>query len=116
MIGNACRELQRIDESVRHLRAAVDEAVELGDAELEGRCSMSLAASLSYSGDFDESLSTGRRAVELLDGDDRVAAMSQLAGLLQRAGRNDEALQAFSEALRLAEQLATTRRSAATCG
>jgi hypothetical protein len=54
VIGNACRELHQIDESVRHLRQAVDEAVALGDPELEGRCSMSLAASLSYSGQFEE--------------------------------------------------------------
>jgi tetratricopeptide (TPR) repeat protein len=104
VLGNACRELQRIDESVSYLRAAVAEAVELGDAALEGRCSLSLAASLSYSGDFEQSLATARRAVELLDGDDRVMAMSQLAGVLQRAGRNQEALLAFSDAVELAEQ------------
>ena len=103
VLGNACRELQRIDESVGYLRAAVGEAVDLGDTTLEGRCSLSLAASLSYSGDFEQSLGTARRAVELLDGDDRVMAMSQLAGVLQRAGRNHEALLAFSDAVDLAE-------------
>jgi tetratricopeptide (TPR) repeat protein len=104
VMGNASRELQRIDESVDQLRTAVEEAVALGEPELEGWCSMSLAASLSYSGDFEQSIATGRRAVELLAGDDRIVAMSQLAGLLQRAGRNDEALDAFAAALRLAEQ------------
>ena len=53
-----------------------------------GPASMSLAATLSYSGDFERSLELAPRAVALLDGDDRVVAMSQLAGLLQRAGRN----------------------------
>jgi tetratricopeptide (TPR) repeat protein len=103
VMGNASRELQRIDESVDLLRTAVGEAVGLGDPELEGRCASSLAASLSYSGDFEQSIATGLHAVGLLSGDDRVAAMSQLAGLLQRAGRNDEALDAFGDALRLAE-------------
>jgi tetratricopeptide (TPR) repeat protein len=103
VLGNATRELQRIDESVSYLRAAVAGAVDLGDTDLEGLCSMSLAASLSYSGNFEESLRTGRRAVDLLSGDDRITALSQMAGLLQRAGRNDEALRGFDEALRLAE-------------
>jgi tetratricopeptide (TPR) repeat protein len=97
VIGNASRELQRIDDSVGQLRTAVDEAVALGDTELEGRCSMSLAASLSYSGDFEQSISTGQRAVELLSGD--VTAMSQLAGLQRRAGRHAEALESFTQAL-----------------
>nr|MBA3288863.1 tetratricopeptide repeat protein [Acidimicrobiia bacterium] len=105
-MGNACRELRRVDESVEHLREAVAVATRLGDAELEGVCSMSLAASLSYSGDFDASMRVGRRAVELVDGDDRIAAMSQLAGVLQRVGRNDEARRLFTEALVLAEHSA----------
>ena len=95
-MGNACRELRRVDESVRHLTAAVDAAVELGDRELEGLASMSLAASLSYSGEFERSLELATRAVTLLDGDDKVAAMSQRAGLLHRAGRHSEALGAPS--------------------
>ena len=45
VMGNACRELRQIDESVRHLDAAVDAAIALGDPALEGRASMSLAAS-----------------------------------------------------------------------
>ena len=101
-MGNACRELRHVDESVRHLDAAVAAAVELGDRELEGRASMSLAASLSYSGEFERSLELATRAVALLDGDDKVTAMSQRAGLLQRAGRHPEALQAFTAALQAA--------------
>ena len=99
VMGNACRELRRVEESVRHLAAAVDAAVELGDRELEGLASMSLAASLSYSGDFDRSLELATRAIALLDGDDKVAAMSQRAGLLHRAGRHSDALAAFTAAL-----------------
>lgn len=102
VIGTACRELRRIDESVRHLRAAVDAAASLGLTDMEGRCSMSLAASMSYSGEFESSLAVCDHAVELLTGDDKIAAIGQLAGLLQRAGRNREALEAFSQALRLA--------------
>ena len=45
VIGNACRELRRVDDSVDHLRMAVTEAAAIGDGALEGRCSMSLAAS-----------------------------------------------------------------------
>ncbi len=98
-MGNACRELRRVDESVRHLAEAVDAAIALDDPELEGLASMSLAASLSYSGEFDRSLDLATRAVTLLDGDDKAAAMSQRAGLLHRAGRHPEALQAFTAAL-----------------
>ena len=71
VLGNACRELRHVDESVRYLDAAVAAAVELGDRELEGRSSMSLAASLSYSGEFERSLALVTRAVALLEGDDR---------------------------------------------
>ena len=63
---------------------------------------MSLAASLSYSGEFERSLELATRAVALLDGDDKVVALSQQAGLLQRAGRHPEALRAFDDALEAA--------------
>ncbi len=99
VMGNACRELRRVEESVRHLTAAVDAAVELDDYRLEGLASMSLAASLSYSGEFERSLELATRAVTLLEGDDKVAAMSQRAGLLHRAGRHSDALAAFTAAL-----------------
>ena len=99
VMGNACREVRRVEESVRHLATAVDAAIELDDPELEGLASMSLAASLSYSGEFERSLELAIRAVALLEGDDKVAAMSQRAGLLHRAGRHPEALAAFTAAL-----------------
>ena len=98
-MGNACRELRRVDESAIHLRRAVDEARALGDGRLEGRAAMSLAATLSYAGDFERSLELAGRAVELLDGEERVVALGQRAGLLARAGRNDAALDAFTAAL-----------------
>ena len=85
VMGIACRELRQVDESVRHLAAAFDAAIKLGDPDLEGRASMSLAGSLSYSGDFERSLELATRAVGLLDGDDKVVAMSQQATLLHRA-------------------------------
>ena len=103
VMGNACRELVLVDESIRHLTSALDAAIALDDAELEGLTSMSLAASLSYSGDFGRSLELAARAVTLLEGDHKVVAMSQQAGLLQRAGRNPEALRAFDAALEAAE-------------
>ena len=59
---------------------------------------MSLAATLSYAGDFNRLLDLVAGAVDLLDGDERVAALSQQAGLLARAGRNDAALVAFTDA------------------
>ncbi len=99
VMGNACRELRRVDESVSHLQAAVNEAQAIADDRLEGLATMSLAATLSYAGDFDHALALGARAVELLDGDERVVALGQRAGLLARAGRNAEALTAFTEAL-----------------
>ena len=103
VMGNACRELRRVHESVAHLRAAVDSATAIGDGRLEGLATMSLAATLSYVGDFDQALRLGERAVTLLDGDERVVALGQRAGLLARAGRNEAALAAFTEALEAAE-------------
>jgi tetratricopeptide (TPR) repeat protein len=102
VMGNACRELVLVDESIRHLSSALDAAIALDDQELEGLASMSLAASLSYSGEFKQSLELAARAVTLLQGDHRVVALSQEAGLLQRAGRNREALRAFDAALEAA--------------
>ena len=42
------------------------EPIALDDPELEGRASMSLAASLSYSGEFERSLELAKQAVTLL--------------------------------------------------
>ncbi len=83
-LGNACRELRRTDESVSYLRDAVAAAEALGDDRLDGLATMSLAATLSYTGDFEASLQCAGRAVELLAGDDRVVALGQQAGLLAR--------------------------------
>ena len=102
VMGNACRELRQVDDSIRHLSSSLDAAIALDDAQLEGLASMSLAASLSYSGEFERSLELATRAVSLLDGDDKVAAMSQRAGLLHRAGRHSDALTAFTAALDVA--------------
>jgi tetratricopeptide (TPR) repeat protein len=99
VMGNACRELGRVEDSVRFLVAATETAIELGETELEGLASMSLAGSLSYSGEFDRSLELATRAVALLGGDEEVLAMSQRACLLQRAGRHTDALAAFTTAL-----------------
>ena len=84
-LGNACRELRRTDESVAYLRDAVAAAEALGDDRLDGLATMSLAATLSYTGDFEASLQCAGRAVELLADDDRVVALGQQAGLLARA-------------------------------
>ena len=99
VMGNAARELRRVDESVEHLQAAVATAVSLGDRRLEGLATMSLAATLSYTGDFEGSLGLAARSVELLEGEDRILALGQQAGLLARAGRHDQGLEAFTEAL-----------------
>jgi tetratricopeptide (TPR) repeat protein len=99
VMGDACRELRQVDDSVEHLAAAVDAATELDDRDLAGLALMSLAASLSYTGDFDRSLELATQAVALLDGKERIPALAQRATLLQRAGRNPEALRAFNVAL-----------------
>lgn len=78
-------------------------AADIGEPQLEGLASMSLAASLSYEGDFARSIANVDRAIGLLRGDDLVAALSQKAGLLQRSGRHTDALLAFSRALAAAE-------------
>ncbi len=101
-LGNACRELRRTDESVAYLRDAVAAAEALGDDRLDGLATMSLAATLSYTGDFEASLQCAGRAVELLADDDRVVALGQQAGLLARAGQHGEALEAFTAALEAA--------------
>ncbi|HZX54796.1 MAG TPA: hypothetical protein VFE86_08935, partial [Ilumatobacteraceae bacterium] len=97
--GNAFRELRQMSESLASLEEAVRIAISIDDAQLEGAASMSLAATLSYVGDFDRAESAVVRAIELLDGDERLIAMSQRAGILSRAGRHDDSLAAFAAAL-----------------
>ncbi len=63
---------------------------------------MSLAATLTYEGEFDRALSLVDRSIDLLDGDDRLMALSHRAGILQRAGRHREALEAFDARIRIA--------------
>lgn len=99
VMGNAFRELRRMTESVASLEEAVAIAISIDNPQLEGNAAMSLAATLSYVGDFDRAVSAVERAIELLDGDQRLVAMSQRAGILRRAGRHDDALAAFTEAL-----------------
>ena len=94
-LGNACRELRRTSEARAHHEAALDLAVGLGDGRLEGLSAMSLSATLTYDGEFDRALQLIDRSIDLLDGDDRLIALSQRAGILQRAGRHHEALDAF---------------------
>lgn len=103
VMGNACRELRQVTVSTDHLRRAVDEAVAIGDARLEGLSAKSLAATLSYAGQFEESLTLVERSVTLLEGAERLDALGQRAGLLARAGRGAEALGAFTDALAATE-------------
>ena len=51
--GNAFRELRQMSDSVASLEEAVRIAISIEAPELEGTASMSLAATLSYVGDFD---------------------------------------------------------------
>lgn len=97
-LGNACRELRRTADAADYHKAAFDLAVELGDRRLEGLAAMSLSATLTYDGKFGRALNLIDRSVELLDGDDRLVALTQRAGILQRAGRHHDALDAFSVA------------------
>jgi len=104
-MGNACRELRRTDESIAHLEASLGLAESLRDRRLEGNAAMSLAASLSFQGDFARSLESVDRAIDLLEGDDRVVAMSQRGGVLLQAGRHSDALEAFGAALEAASDV-----------
>jgi tetratricopeptide (TPR) repeat protein len=97
-LGNACRELRRTSEATMHHEAALEVADEIGDATLIGLAAMSLSSTLTYDGAFDRALSLIDRSVELLDGDDRLVAMTQRAAILQRAGRHHDALEAFDAA------------------
>src|SRR6476619_2558895 len=65
--GNAFRELRQMSESVASLEEAVRLAISIDDPGLEGTASMSLAATLSYVGDFDRADAAVLRAIELLD-------------------------------------------------
>lgn len=102
-LGNACRELRRTAEAAEHHQAALDLAVMLGDRRLEGLAAMSLSATLTYDGEFKRALELVDRSVGLLEGDDRLIALSQRAGILQRAGRHHDALGAFSDAFSFLE-------------
>lgn len=97
-LGNACRELRRTAEAIEHHEAAYELAQSLTDTRLEGLSAMSLSATLTYDGEFDRALRLVDRSIDLLEGDDRLMALSQRAGILRRAGRHQEALEAFEAA------------------
>ena len=89
-----------MDESVAYLRAAVDAAVVLGDSRARGPVlDVAWPRRCRTPGTSRSRCGVGRRAVELLDGDDRVVALGQQAGLLRAPGGTTRPCDAFTAAL-----------------
>jgi tetratricopeptide (TPR) repeat protein len=98
--GVGYRELRDLDRSAAVLAIAADEAAALGDRHLIGLVKLSRSPTLLYQGDVPGAIACADDAVALLDGsDDYLTAVSQRAGVLARAGRVEEALVAFDQAL-----------------
>jgi tetratricopeptide (TPR) repeat protein len=103
--GVAYRELQQLDRSVTVLREAALEAERFGDQRLVGLIALSRSATDLYAGRGKRAVTRCREALEVLDGDDLLTGLSQLAGILHRTGRGGEAIHVFDEGLALARTL-----------
>lgn len=103
VLGNAYRELRQTALAVEHHEEALKIAAEIGDTRLEGLALMSLAGSLTFSGEFDRSVALVDRSVGMLEGDEHLTALNQQACIYLRAGRSRESLACFNRALALAE-------------
>ncbi|MDG4798152.1 CHAT domain-containing protein [Micromonospora sp. WMMD1082] len=97
--GLALRELPDLAGAERRLRAAVTAGDRGGDEQAAALARMSLALVLLDRGRIRAALSAADRAAGVLRGLPAARLKSQRALILQRAGRLDEALAAFAEAL-----------------
>ncbi len=98
-VGLACKELGDIASAQRHLRRAIAVADRGGEPRRAGQARMSLAVILSDLGATAASFAELDRAAAVLTGHDGAQLLAQRGLLLSRAGRRDEALACYRQAL-----------------
>lgn len=108
-LGLAHRELGDVEAAVAHLRAAVRRAEDGGLDRRAGEARMSLVAVLADRGDLVAALAEADAAAPVLRGGDAGRLLAQRALVLARAGRLDDALTSYHEALRQVRAEADSR-------
>jgi Tfp pilus assembly protein PilF len=98
-LGLAARELKEVDAAVAHLRLAVHVADESALSQLAAEARMSLSLALAYAGDTAAALQEADAAAAVLRGREAAHVQMQRALILQRLGREDEALAGYRRAL-----------------
>jgi tetratricopeptide (TPR) repeat protein len=98
-LGLAARELGDVAAAERHLRTSVLTAARAKLGQREGEARMSLASVLALGGRTDEALAEADGAAPLLVGADAARLQVQRALILQRLGRQEDALEGYREAL-----------------
>jgi CHAT domain-containing protein/tetratricopeptide (TPR) repeat protein len=98
-LGLAAKELNRLDEAVRHLQQAVRMGRRLGKTTRSAEARLSLAFVLAHKGDMRAALREADRAGEGLHGHQAARLQMRRAAVLQRLGRFDEALDGYRQAL-----------------
>lgn len=99
VLGIVCREEGALADSVLHFRRAITLASRAGSSQLAGEARIGLMAALAIGGDWRGAISEGDLAIKGLRGADRARAQSQLATVLRRQGRLDEALELYGRAV-----------------
>ncbi|MDO9354144.1 MAG: hypothetical protein Q7T55_10640, partial [Solirubrobacteraceae bacterium] len=94
-LGMAALELDDSGTSIDHLRLAIDEGQAAGQNDLVAEAEMSLALALQHRGDAREALRHAAAAHTLAPHSARLGL--QRALLLERLGRTDDALEAYTE-------------------
>lgn len=105
-LGLASKELGLLADAEAHHRAAVEVARVCGLELREGEARMSLSIVLALGGRTDEALREADIAAGLLVGCDAARLQVQRAAILQRLGRNEQALQSYDFALAVFTRLA----------
>jgi tetratricopeptide (TPR) repeat protein len=100
-LGLAAKELKDIAAAATHLRRAVRVAERAAADERAAEARMSLSLVLAYAGDTTAALREANRAAEVLTGDEAARLQMQRALILQRLGRQDDALEGYRRALAL---------------
>ncbi len=112
VLGLAAKELKDLAAAATHLRRAVQIAE---GAAADGRAAearMSLSLVLAYSGDTTGALREADRAADVLTGEEAARLQMQRALILQRLGRNDDALDGYRRALTLFRRTGDRRHEA----
>jgi len=118
-LAMAERGLERWDEALLNLRAALEIYVNLGDREMIGKSFMELTDAHIWAGRFQEAAETARGGLAHLKSDvsaDRVRLLADLGQAVAEAGGYEPAHEALQQALDIASQLPDPRFLARVLG